>query len=1168
LGTVTEATRKLLAGHDFDASVNDVVRFLGTALGVIRAALVKDLTPQDMDDPGRWRVTHQWSSRNALAQRGSWAEEGPWPSVDFRRRMWAGEVLILNTTMDAADGLPPDEERAGAQDAVDTLTILPVPIFVHGRCWGGLGLTDSPVRQWADHEIQVLKAAASCVGAALERQAAEADRLTWQQRRTAEAQALNHLLEGVVQASRAMLDETDFRHGRQRWLELLRLAVGADCALLGALHDDPTVPGVANMELQWSGAGDIPTNAIVPATTDFVDWADRLRRGEVVWEHSQDLLDPASLQFWQNHTGTSLLLPVLMGGRTVGWLGFSWRQRREWQPAFGTVLRTAADSLAAAMQRQQAMQAMLAERDRRIDVEQARASEAARQAARSERHSYLLAAVGLSAEELVAVRHPEECLERVLTRIGTAAHAERARLARIDWLPADPVLHGWQHITHEWTRHGGASQADSTPRRIALHRSDAGWARCLRQLQTERRCVAESASLDEPSRGERQRQGIVWSLCYPVLLEGRVWGLLGLDYATPCAEYDEDDLNALQTVASTIGDALSRVHFEKRALDAERARANESTHLADLLAHVVRSSRTLIDAGCDEEFEPAMLRWLAEFGHVTEASRTAVYGRCTHEVTGAPAFRALCHWVRPGNDGSVQVDFAPSSLIDAPGAEGLLKRLASGQVLALHTDELTGAIRDHFIALGNATVIAVPIYIDRKPWGCLSFDHDRRRELNASQLAVLQTAADTLAAILKRNETARALMAEREARLIAERARSHDLAQANDALRASLTALGNTASEGGFLSQSLLGIRLQACALVAYLFRCDGGLEALQLVGSASARGFSARGEPGDPDPFLKCFHLDDTLADALVGDGRLVWRSVDAADSTLQQTPDAMAWHLRQGHRACALHALLVGKRLVGLVWLVFDDDRPLSDVRRELIHALCQPLALVLELAKLARSARRSGERAAVLTERHRLAREIHDGIAQSFIAIQMQLAALDGRDGAAVGQALKLARHGMTEARRAVAALRPHELLNRDLPRGVQRLLAQMTRGTTIVPQFEHPPAWTRLPLEVEDHLFRIVQEAMNNVLKHAKATAVRIELSQAAGETTVLVADDGIGFDPHGIASTAGYGAEGMQQRARLIGARVDVTSCLGKGTQVLVSWTPPSELTSPPPAGRA
>jgi two-component system, NarL family, sensor histidine kinase LiaS len=162
------------------------------------------------------------------------------------------------------------------------------------------------------------------------------------------------------------------------------------------------------------------------------------------------------------------------------------------------------------------------------------------------------------------------------------------------------------------------------------------------------------------------------------------------------------------------------------------------------------------------------------------------------------------------------------------------------------------------------------------------------------------------------------------------------------------------------------------------------------------------------------------------------------------------------------------------------------------------------------------------------------------------------------------LALARQGLAEARRAVAALRPQGLQNGDLPGAIRHLLSQIEHSAALSCSLVCPAAWQRLPADVEDHMFRILQEAANNAVRHARARWLKVELSQATGEATVLVADDGVGFEPAGIGLRQGFGLESMQQRAQIIGARIDWLSQPGKGTQVLLSWTSPATPAMPAP----
>lgn len=1034
--------------------------------------------------------------------------------------------------------------NADVNNLVGTRSDLMVPIAVEGTFWGVIGFDDCQRdRTWSSAEISALQGAASAIAAAILRQQAEEARLTAEQLHSSEIAAVNRLLEGVVSASRALLEDDDFDGAMRGWLAYLATAVDADRAIYGDFTPARAEGAVAAVHLDWTRPGLRCTQQDdIPASSDFLAWAERLARGETIWAHRDELLDSASVRYWES-TGcwTNLIVPVVVDQHTVGWLCFDFETRREWKPAMGSVLRTAADAAAAAIKRRWAVTAMLAERDRRIAGEQLRADEAARHATQSERHSALLAAVAAAAEELLAARDPRPCLDAILARVGQVTHAMRACVARIDWLPDDPSLHGWQEIVHEWSAEGVARQMEGTLRRFAMSRTDATWERSPEQFATERRIVALIADQDEPFRSEQLALGVVWTLCYPIQVEDEVWGLLGLDYTTRLEDCEEADLAALQTLASTIAHALSRQRQEQRTLKAERLRADENARMAGLLARVVQSSRLLIDAA-PEAFESALVRWLGMFGHETHATRASFYDLVTFEPTGQTTARMLCEWVRDGVEGSVPVSFAQPYVVDPRGAEALFDRMMSGEVVAFHTDELSGPIHEFLAQQGNATVITVPVFMDGRQWGNLSFDFAERYALEAPLVAVLSTAADTLAAMLKRNEATRQALAEREARIAIEQRRFSELAHANDALGMSLDALADNEGEHGFLRRSLLQIHTQAGASGAWLFGCDETGATLRLLGSVVDGTFSREGRADDPPMFRHGFSMQPELLAQLVARGRLLWRRVDPDTVVEADTPESIRWHLRQGHRANALHALLIGARQIGLVGMVFDTDLPPSDAQQELIHTLCQPLTLALELTRLADESRTNESRAAVLAERERMAAEIHDNLAQSFTSIAMQSESLAGllADDEDKSRVLRLiertAREGLAEARMSVLALLPADGWPGSLDQSLAALAERSSIRGGIECRFESTGVACAMPGPVQESLLRIAQEATSNAMRHSGGTLVLIRLDYVHRWLHLTIEDDGHGLPAaDGQRQNGGFGVTGMENRAAAIGA---------------------------------
>ena len=206
------------------------------------------------------------------------------------------------------------------------------------------------------------------------------------------------------------------------------------------------------------------------------------------------------------------------------------------------------------------------------------------------------------------------------------------------------------------------------------------------------------------------------------------------------------------------------------------------------------------------------------------------------------------------------------------------------------------------------------------------------------------------------------------------------------------------------------------------------------------------------------------------------------------------------------------------------------------------------------------RQQERAVTRTERARMAREIHDTLAQGFTGIVTQLqAAEQAPDEAArrrhTDAALALARDGLAEARRSVNALRPAALDAAGLPEALRNVAGAWSARTGIPVQVTTSGDARGLPTETEVALLRTAQEALANVDRHAEAHRVRLVLRSDARGTVLEVRDDGRGFDPDERASHPTYGQDGgyglvaMRERIESVAGEFTVESRPGNGTRV-------------------
>jgi signal transduction histidine kinase len=227
------------------------------------------------------------------------------------------------------------------------------------------------------------------------------------------------------------------------------------------------------------------------------------------------------------------------------------------------------------------------------------------------------------------------------------------------------------------------------------------------------------------------------------------------------------------------------------------------------------------------------------------------------------------------------------------------------------------------------------------------------------------------------------------------------------------------------------------------------------------------------------------------------------------------------------------------------------------------------------------------AALQERQRLARNLHDAVNQSLFSaglIAEVLPRLWDRDQTEARKSLedlrRLTRGALAEMRELLAELRPSVLSDSSLG-DLLRQLANAFTGRTNIPVSVNIAGEHVLPAEIQVALYRICQEAFNNIAKHAGASRVEIDLQYEAGveqETSSIaypstpqgfvvksvemcIRDDGHGFDPGELSAPGHYGVGMMRERAEAVGARLTVTSQPGHGTEILLHWpgTPKQEV---------
>lgn len=251
-------------------------------------------------------------------------------------------------------------------------------------------------------------------------------------------------------------------------------------------------------------------------------------------------------------------------------------------------------------------------------------------------------------------------------------------------------------------------------------------------------------------------------------------------------------------------------------------------------------------------------------------------------------------------------------------------------------------------------------------------------------------------------------------------------------------------------------------------------------------------------------------------------------------------------------------GDRL-GVLVIVGSQGGAFSTAQLALFQSIADQLGVAVENARLfARS-----EQAAVTAERNRLARDLHDAVTQTLFSSSMIADVLpkiwernpdEGRRR--LEELRQLTRGALSEMRTLLVELRPAALADTDLGDLLEHQVNAFIARTRLQVGFERSVSHNP-PVEVKEAFYRIAQEAFNNIARHAEAAQVRVRLDGEPGKMDLTIQDDGVGFDAQTLEHE-GLGLGIMRERARSIGARLEVVSRPGRGTRLHLNWQAPDE----------
>jgi PAS domain S-box-containing protein len=372
-----------------------------------------------------------------------------------------------------------------------------------------------------------------------------------------------------------------------------------------------------------------------------------------------------------------------------------------------------------------------------------------------------------------------------------------------------------------------------------------------------------------------------------------------------------------------------------------------------------------------------------------------------------------------------------------------------------------------------------------------------------------------------------------------------------EAMAQSLDVLATAPAPDRFLGQMLstIGRLLHAQSVVFWLL--DDPNDSLVLRAAAEGVNFAA----ADPEhPFMKnplSWKEDKVLQDAVFTGAPVICEDVEH-DPRI--SPDVRDYFTAKGTRKWMTIPTLVGGHVRGFIGIRHGDRPVYQPEEIELAQALAHQAMLAIQLNQFAEQSRL----AAVLEERNRMARDVHDTLAQGFTGVIVQLEAAE--DATSCGhqkeankhlhRAAGLARRSLNEARRSVHALRPDALKRDNFWEALKGIAKGTTAGTALHTSFQQRGKLPELPPVWQENLLHIGQEALTNTLKYAEANNFRARLSCNVKGVRLELADDGGGFE---LADRdGGLGLTGMRERVDQMNGQLEITSGHGKGTKVVVA----------------
>lgn len=771
--------------------------------------------------------------------------------------------------------------------------------------------------------------------------------------------------------------------------------------------------------------------------------------------------------------------------------------------------------------------------------------------------NHLLQATAELTNALLSDENLDRGVNKALKILGASGESDRLTVMKHHSDSTGKTL-GCVVVKYEWLSTGTVSQFNhSQLRRISYD----GIEECFPLFCEGEHWGGLLKTMPEPFRSKQQKLEVKATYAIPIMVNGKYWGILGFDFCEMARELCDAEIAVLKTAATCIGSAIERENSRCAKEQAQRVvllkqhqakELNKRNNLLNLTANVAQA---LLN---NENLATAIANALEIIGKGIDADRVAVLEHCDDSTGKSLGYvKMLFEWHSP--DAVSQLNHPKLCRVNYEGIEDWYEQFNQGSSVGGIVEEFPEPLRSKQLEIGVKSLYSVPIMINGKYWGLVGFDDCvEAKQRCESEISILKTTAACIGSAIEQSRI-RSLREEAQRNIELEQQRVIQLQESNKIL---------------YLRDKWLEATANAASKLLEITDFDRGINAALKI----------LGESLDCDRVMVMHHIEDfqglvyllyewdspgTISqishptlNKISSKGIEDWFVKLKAGEWIGGTIDELKEPFRNGQIELGVQSTYSVPIFVNhIYWGAIGIDFCQEPKRLTIAEiAVFKTAASCIGSAIYGQQIQQEKQKVelAILDERNRMAREIHDSLAQAFTGISLQLEAAKNALNAnpenvleRLNRAKSLAKEGITEARRSVRALRPEVLEAGDLTIALEQLIDKMISGTNIKNHFRIEGQPHSLIPEIQVELFRIAQEAITNSVRHAQASEINVELIYETNTIHLLVKDNGKGFNPQ-ISYGEGFGLIGMRQRSDRLKGNLVINSAIGEGTEVVVT----------------